>query len=105
MDTNQVSSSDIQKNQNDDVLWKMAKKRASFKWSFFSYIIVNTFLVGVWYFSYGRDSYFWPIWPMLGWGLGIAMHYFEAYHGSNVFSVQKEYDKLKNKKQTINDKQ
>ena len=97
MDTNQVSSSDLQKNQNDDVLWKIAKKRASFKWSLSSYIIVNTFLVGVWYFTSGMDSYFWPIWPMLGWGIGVAMHYFDAYHGNNVFSVQKEYDKLKNK--------
>ena len=97
MDTIQVSSPDLQKNQNDDVLWKIAKKRASFKWSLTSYIIVNTFLVGVWYFTSGRYSYFWPIWPMLGWGIGVAMHYFDAYHGNNVFSVQKEYDKLKNK--------
>lgn len=97
METNEFSTTEITRNQNDDVLWRIAKKRASFKWSLFSYLIVNTFLVGVWYFTTGNNSYFWPIWPILGWGLGVALHYFEAYHGNNVFSVQKEYEKLKNK--------
>ena len=81
----------------NEMLWKMAKKRAGFKWSFLMYVLVNTMLVCIWYFSSGFDSYFWPVWPMLGWGLGIAIQYFEAYHGQNFFSVQNEYDKLKNK--------
>jgi len=79
----------------DDLLWRQAKKRASFKWSLATYFFVNTFLVAVWFFSSGYDSYFWPIWPMLGWGIGIAFQYFEAYHGSKMFSAEQEYEKLK----------
>ncbi len=83
------------KRNNDDALWALAKKRASFKWSLATYFIMNSFFVAVWYFSSGIYSHFWPIWPMLGWGIGIAFHYFSAYHGDKVFTVEEEYEKLK----------
>ncbi|CAA9481103.1 MAG: hypothetical protein AVDCRST_MAG45-176 [uncultured Solirubrobacterales bacterium] len=37
-----------------------------------AYLAVNLILVLVWAAT-GAD-YFWPMWPMLGWGLGIAKH-------------------------------
>ena len=36
------------------------------------YVVVNLMLVEVWAASGG--GYFWPIWPMLGWGTGVACH-------------------------------
>lgn len=91
-------SSQMPEEMRDELLWKMAKKRAGFKWSFLMYILVNTMLIGIWYFtSSGDENHFWPIWPILGWGLGIAIQYFEAYQSNNFFSVQNEYEKLKNK--------
>jgi class 3 adenylate cyclase len=36
------------------------------------YALVNLMLIGIWAASGG--GYFWPIWPMLGWGIGVAMH-------------------------------
>ncbi len=83
----------------DNELWQIAKRRASFKISAFSYVAVNCFLMGIWYFTSGPGSYFWPIWPILGWGIGLATQYFHAYHGNNIFSVENEYQKLKNKQQ------
>jgi hypothetical protein len=83
----------------DDALWQVAKKRAGFKAAASSYVVVNLFLVGVWFFSSGPDSYFWPIWPILGWGFGVAMSYVNAYHGTKIFSAEKEYEKLKNEQQ------
>lgn len=79
----------------DQQLWIVAKKRASFKISAFSYLTVNCMLVAIWGFTSGPGSYFWPIWPMLGWGIGLATQYFSAYHGTDIFSAQKEYEKLK----------
>jgi hypothetical protein len=81
--------------QKDELLWQMAKKRAAFKWSLVSYLVINAFFVALWYFTSGPYSYFWPIWPMLGWGLGIAFQYFGAYHCDKVFTVEEEYEKLK----------
>ena len=81
--------------KRDDLLWELARKRASFKWNLASYIIVNTFLVMLWYLSDNSYDNFWPIWPIMGWGIGLAFHYFGAYHGNDIFSVEKEYERLK----------
>ncbi len=83
----------METNQKDQILWRTAKKRANFKWSLLSYLLVNAFLVVVWVL--GDRTYFWPIWCILGWGLGIAIQYFSAYHKTGVFSAEKEYEKLK----------
>jgi hypothetical protein len=90
METNQNNLNE----QKDMSLWHTAKKRASFKWSFLSYLVINTFFVGLWFF--GDQGHFWPIWCMLGWGIGIAFQYFKAYHRNGIFSADKEYEKLKN---------
>lgn len=38
-----------------------------------SYGLVNGFLVGIWVVT-GAHGEFWPIWPMMGWGLGLGFH-------------------------------
>ena len=80
----------------NDALWQLAKKRTAFKISATSYVIINCFLVILWFFTSGPKSYFWPIWPIIGWGLGIAMTYVNTYHDARFFSAEKEYEKLKN---------
>jgi hypothetical protein len=84
-------------NQKDKQLWEMAEARAGFKRHLLSYVVVNLFLVGIWFFSHSNHGTrnFWPVWPMLGWGIGLAFHYFGVYHGDAVFSAEKEYQKLK----------
>lgn len=44
----------------------------------FVYFAVNALLVGVWAVT-NSGGYFWPIWPILGWGIGIAMHAIETF--------------------------
>src|SRR3954462_5286211 len=36
------------------------------------YLIVNALLIGIWAATGG--GYFWPIWPILGWGIGLGCH-------------------------------
>jgi class 3 adenylate cyclase len=36
------------------------------------YLLVNLMLIGIWAAS--GAGYFWPIWPILGWGLAVAFH-------------------------------
>ncbi|OLT45104.1 hypothetical protein BJF86_10510 [Serinicoccus sp. CNJ-927] len=38
------------------------------------YWIVMTLLVLIWLVTSGWGEYFWPIWPMMGWGVGVAIH-------------------------------
>ena len=42
------------------------------------YVVVNAFLVMIWVItSFG--GYFWPIWPMMGWGVGLGIHAWGAF--------------------------
>ncbi len=36
----------------------------------FIYVVVNTMLVIIWALSTG--GYFWPMWSIMGWGIGLA---------------------------------
>jgi class 3 adenylate cyclase len=36
------------------------------------YVLVNVMLIAIWAASGG--GYFWPIWPLLGWGIGLGCH-------------------------------
>ena len=89
----------------DEKLWSIAKKRATFKKSFIIYLLVNVFLWAIWYLSVYNYTlkgfgFPWPMYATLGWGLGIAIQYFDAYVFPKSDSAEREYEKLKNK-QTI----
>ena len=69
----------------DDEIRKLAKQRASFKMHLLAYLAVNAFLFAIWFVTSGggpptlmddRETYYWPIWTHLGWGLGLLLHYF-----------------------------
>lgn len=82
----------------DPQLWYIAQKRTSFKYHLATYIVVNIFFWILWYFS-GRHSsqegWPWPLWPMIGWGIGLFFHWMGAYVFPKGDAVEKEYDKLK----------
>jgi len=88
--------------QRDEKLWRLAKKRADFQRSLASYFIVNAFLWLIWWFTAGRHGVNkgmpWPLWSMLGWGIGLLFQYMDAYGGDKNGLVEKEYEKQKNKK-------
>ena len=88
--------------QRDENLWRLAKKRADFQRSLVSYFIVNAFLWFIWWFTTGRwggnTDMPWPTWVMIGWGIGLVYQYLNAYGGSKKDLVDKEYEKMKNKK-------
>lgn len=82
----------------DQQLWAIARSRAKFKRSLGSYSIVIPFLWVIWFLT-SQDKDInripWPIWPMLGWGIGLAIQYLKAYVIQVGSLEQREYDKLK----------
>ena len=42
-----------------------------------SFVLVNLLLVGIWAMTGG--GYFWPVWSLLGWGVGLVAHASEAF--------------------------
>ena len=86
----------------DPHLWLLAQRRASFKTHLAVYVVINLFLWVLWYFT--RDMYDyndgytvlpWPVWPAVGWGIGLAFHYVRAYVSTGHDTIEREYDKLK----------
>jgi len=72
---------------SDEQVTKLVRERVGFRMNLVAYVFVNLFLVGVWFVTTGGGApsftdgrhYFWPIWPILGWGLGLAFHWFRAF--------------------------
>lgn len=91
---------------SDEHLWQIARKRAEFKKSVYSYIMVNIILWLIWWFTTGRVTGFkgvpWPVWVMLGWGISLARQYFAAYSGNRENLTDKEYEKLKREQRDKN---
>ena len=86
--------------QRDQKLWRIARKRAEFRKSVFTYVIVNAFLWFVWWFSGGIERMSnnswgmpWPAWVSLGWGFGLALSYYNAYHSDKSDMAEREYEK------------
>lgn len=89
--------------QRDPHLWKQAKARVGFRMHLRSYLIINAGLWLIWAFSaFAGDAQFnnqhvpWPLFPMLGWGIGLAMHYVSVYNffGNERNMTEQEYQKL-----------
>ncbi|MBD2569140.1 2TM domain-containing protein [Anabaena lutea] len=54
-----------------------AQKRREFKSHLISFIVINGFLILLNLFT--SPSYFWAIYPILGWGLGLLLHAIKTY--------------------------
>ncbi len=79
-------------------LWKLAQARASFRSHLATYLIMSVVFWSIWYFSGERtynNSLPWPVWPMFGWGIGVAFHYIGAYVTPNSNAAEREYERLK----------
>jgi len=70
------------------------KRRQDFWHHVVVYVIVNAFLIGIWYFASGA-GYFWPGWVLLGWGIGLAFHAWDVYGRRDITEaeVQKEIER------------
>ena len=85
----------------DDLeLRRLAERRADVKLGFrthlFAYLLVNAGLVVINLVT--SPGYFWAIWPIIGWGLGLAAHFVAVYHfGGDVRerAVEAELRRLK----------
>jgi fatty acid desaturase len=54
------------------------KAKREFSQHVVAYVVVNAALVAIWATT-NSDGYFWPVWPMLGWGVGLAFHAYTTF--------------------------
>jgi hypothetical protein len=78
---------------SDSKLWRQAKARMEFRVHFGIYLGVMLALWVLWAWI-GVDTHPWPVYPTIGWGIGIFFHFLEAYQYFDRMTKQ-EYMKLK----------
>ena|SRR5690554_4231617 len=97
----------VKKEYTENELVEMARKRIKIKRELYThiaaYFFVNSFLVFIYLVTgnFSLETYFWPMWVLAGWGLGLLFHIFEAIQELNfkfnVRAVNKELDRIKKK--------
>jgi 2TM domain len=59
------------------------KKRREFWPHLLVYVMVNAFVVVVWFMTDG-GGFFWPIFLMVAWGIGLVMHAWDAFFRTEI---------------------
>lgn len=54
------------------------RKKRELQAHLLAYVTVNLFLTAIWLLS-NPSGFFWPIFPLLGWGIGLAFHVWDVY--------------------------
>ena len=89
------------KGTNDELL-KLAKRRVllrkTVRWHAAIYLVINALLCAIFYLT-TPGGYFWPIWSMLGWGVGLIIHF--AVVGSMLSSAKAKQDEIEKEYQML----
>ena len=84
---------------SEDELRRRAVKRLQAKAGFWThlavYLAVNAFLVMIWFFT--GTGFFWPIFLIAGWGIGVAASAWDAFGREPITEerIQREIDDLR----------
>ena len=65
------------------------KKRRDFRGHVLVFVLVNAFFVTIWAVTDGH-GFFWPIFPIAGWGIGLVANAYEAYVKDDPTAAQVE---------------
>lgn len=80
-----------------DLAIRQLQKRREFRTHLIVYVLVNSLLWLIWgiLFATGGPWFPWPVFPLVGWGIGLALHARETYRDR--FSdeeIRREVDRL-----------
>lgn len=75
------------------------KKKREFGAHLLTFVLVNALLIVIW--AATGAGFFWPIFPLLGWGIGLAFHAFNTFRGPSrgpsEAQIAREMDRLRRK--------
>lgn len=76
---------------------KRLKKRSDFHGHLLIYVLFNSMLVGIWAIT--GHGFFWPIFPLMGWGIGVAANAWDVYRDDEVTEqrIQREIAHLQSR--------
>ena len=70
------------------------RKKAEFRNHVFVYVVVNAALVAVW--AWTGAGFFWPMFPMVFWGIGVIFHAKDVYGNDEISEekIRREIERL-----------
>jgi hypothetical protein len=69
------------------------EKKREFEAHLLAYLFVNSFLVVIW--AVTGAGFFWPVFPILGWGIGVFFHGWDTFRGEpSEDRIRREIDRL-----------
>ena len=71
------------------------RKQADFRTHIVVYLATNALLVAIWWVT--GAAFFWPVFPIFGWGIGLVAHAWDAYGPDRLTEprIQAEIDRLR----------
>ena len=74
---------------------KRLNKKRDFRTHLLMYVLVNAMLVVIW--AVTNTGFFWPIFPILGWGIGVAANAWDVYGRKPITEdeIRREADRLR----------
>ena len=66
---------------------KRLKKRRDLQGHLLVYALVNSLLIVIWFMT-GANGFFWPIFPIAFWGIGVVMNVWDVYRGEGFTDEQ-----------------
>ena len=75
------------------------EKKRDFKTHFFIYLLVNAVLIGIWAIA-TPDALFWPIFSILGWGIGVGANAWDVFARKPITDadIEREEQRLREKR-------
>jgi hypothetical protein len=89
-----TTESGLSSDLREEAIRSLRKKR-DFRSHLVAYVLVNALLVVIWAVT-GAD-FFWPIFPILGWGIGVAFNAWDVYGRRPITeeAIRREQDRLR----------
>jgi hypothetical protein len=74
---------------------KRLRKRRDFSAHLLVYVLVNAFLVTIWALT-NPHGFFWPIFPLAGWGIGVVMNAWDVFRNDEFDEeqIRREMERL-----------
>jgi 2TM domain len=73
MQTPQINTDDGLRDRAIELL----RKKSEFRAHLLAYVLVNAFLVSIW--AVTGAGFFWPVFPIMGWAIGVAFNAWDVY--------------------------
>jgi hypothetical protein len=77
-----------------DAAIKQLRKKRGLQAHVLAYVMVNLLINGVWWLT-TPGGFYWPIFPLLGWGIGLAFNVWDVYAPTPTENqIRREMDRL-----------